>query len=455
MFKRLLQRILIGSLAVMLIVIMVWDRGDRDVSTDRKIRVRFWTATGQKEDFPFAVNKFNERQDRIRVVRTLIPWQEHEKKILTAILSGDPPELVGQFIPVVKWASRGALLPLDAYIARDQFELEQFFPALIKEMKWQGHIFALPLATTSYGLFYNRRMFREAGLDPDKPPQNWEQVLEYSKKLTKRDESGRYVKVGFIPFYRATAATSQQTAPSAILMAFQLGASFISGDGATVSLTNPALIRSVNWVKGYYDTHSRENLAAFMAGFGYGDQHAFVSEKVGMMILANTFPEHIETYKPDLDYSVTLIPAFEGHPTASRSGSFWLGIPRGSKNPDAAWEFIKFRMSREIQLGHAQAVEENLIPSNRLAAIDPAILNGGWNRVFVKQLEFAYSAAVVPMAHEVFWREIYGAVERAVSGLQSPRAALQQAEGHIQRELDRALDYDRFVRSKVHFFGTN
>jgi hypothetical protein len=55
----------------------------------------------------------------------------------------------------------------------------------------------------------------------------------------------------------------------------------------------------------------------------------------------------------------------------------------------------------------------------------------------------------VPMAHDVFWREIIGAQERVIHGLQTPAVALAQAERAVQKSLDDALAYDRYVRRQV------
>src|SRR5690606_6428575 len=167
-----------------------------------------------------------------------------EKKILTAVLSGDPPDVVSQFVPVVKWASRLALTPLDGFIASSRLDTTAFFPALWSEMRWQEHVYALPVNSTSYALFYNKTLFRAAGLDPEAPPETWDEVAEAARRLTERGPRGRITTVGFVPDYG--------NLPTTQLMAWQQGAEFLSPDGTTVTLAAPEMERALQWIADFY-----------------------------------------------------------------------------------------------------------------------------------------------------------------------------------------------------------
>ena len=171
-----------------------------------------------------------------------------------------------------------------------------------------------------------------------------------------------------------------------------------------------------------------------------------------MMVLDNTFIDQIKLYNPKLDYGVSIIPSFEGYETSSSSGSWWVAIPKGSKNVEAAWEFIKFSVQKETQLEESNSMEEILFPANELAANDPAFIKGNKAiRILVDQMEFAHSPTIVPLVHDIFWREIMGALERSIHKIQTPGQALKQAESVIQNQLDQAIDYDNYVRSKMNF----
>ncbi len=410
--------------------------------TDGKIHLQYWYVTGTDDKIPYHVQAFNASQDSIVVDCTPLPWNEHEKKILTSILSENPPDVVNLISPVAKWASRFALLPLDSLMKKDSFDPSKFFPSLWKEMIYRNKVYAIPLYSNSYAFFYNKNLFKQAGLDPNKPPKNWREVEEYAKRLTRKDDKGRYVQMGFIPNYGNLSTT--------MLMAWELGAKLEKDNATKVNLNNPAMLKALNWVVNYYKSYPINDVSSFMAGFGYAEQQGFISEKLAMMILDNTFPDQIKLYKPTLDYGVTMIPSFKGYPTASSSGSWWLGIPRGAKHVKAAWKFMQFAVRKDIQLQESLDQKEILYPANKLAAEDSLFIDNDYSkRIFIDEMSYAHSPAIIPLAHDVFWREFIGARDRAIHDIQSPGAALNQAQKTIQNQLSEAVQYDNYVQNRM------
>lgn len=414
---------------------------DNKVPADGKIRLRYWMVSALQET-PFHITEFERTHPNIIVEPTPLPWNEHEKKILTSILSEDPPDLVFLVTPVAKWATRLALTPLDDFIRRDNFDSTIFFQALWNEMRFHNSIYALPLYSNSYAFFYNKKLFREAGLDPEKPPRTWDEVMEYSQILTKKNTRGDYVQMGFIPNYG--------NIQTVLLMAWELGARMLSDNGTKVNLTDEPTIKAFNWIVDYYEQYPVKAVAGFTAGFGFADQHGFISEKLAMMVLDNSFPDQIKRYNKNLDYGVADIPTFKGYAPVSSTGSWWFAIPRGAKNKEAAWELMKFAVSKKVQLEEAQRQQELLFPSNKEAANDPSFLSlNAPNRVFTDLLEHSKTPAIVPLAHDVFWREFMGAQERVIHKIQTPFDALKQAEKTIQIHLDETIEYDNYVRTKM------
>lgn len=408
---------------------------------DGKIRLKYWMVSALKE-VPFHITEFERTHENIIVESTPLPWNEHEKKILTSILSENPPDIVFLVTPVAKWATRLALTPLDDLIERDSFDTTIFFSALWNEMKFKDHIYALPLYSNSYAFFYNKRLFKEAGLDPEKPPTTWKEVLEYSSKLTRKDSKGNLSQMGFIPTYG--------NVQTSVIMAWELGAQMLSSDGEKVSLTNQPTVDAFNWISNFYNQYKVKDVSTFIAGFGFAEQHGFISEKLAMMVLDNSFPDQIRLYNKNLDYGVAEIPTFEGYAPVSSTGSWWFAIPKGAKNKEAAWELMKFAVQKNIQLTEAERQKELLFPSNKLAANDAVFLaRNKPNRIFVDLLEHSKTPTIVPLAHDVFWREFMGAQERVVHKIQSPFDALTQAEKTIQMHLNETIEYDNYVRSKV------
>ncbi len=410
---------------------------------DNKNKLRYWFVAGKKDNAPYPVQKFNESQDSIFLEATPIPWNEHEKKVLTAILSEDPPDVVMLASTIPKWASRRALVSLDNAIREDSFDSSQFYSAVWNEMKYDDQIFGLPAYTSSYAFFYNKTLFREAGLDPDKPPRTWTEVKEYSQQLT-REENGNIVQIGYIPNYG--------NLETSFVMSLELGAKYYNKNQTIVNLTDPKILRSFEEELKLLNNIPVEEINKFIGGFGYGTQHGFVSGKVAMMIIDNTFIDLINLYNPELDYGVAEIPVFEGMETKSSTGTWWYAIPRGAKKKKAAWDFMKFAAKKNIQLEETFYNEQSLFPTNRYTASDSVFLNKHFAmKIFDKQMRNTESKVIFPLIHDVFWREYSQARERILYKIQTPLEALEQAQKTIQTSLDKAVSYDNYVGTKLPF----
>ena len=75
--------------------------------------------------------------------------------------------------------------------------LERFYPTLIRIGTCDGWLYGVPAFGGGYRLYYNTELFKAAGLDPNKPPTNWGELLDCSKKLSKKDASGNTVQWGY------------------------------------------------------------------------------------------------------------------------------------------------------------------------------------------------------------------------------------------------------------------
>ena len=438
-------------LAVLVIIGLVfWSSPRSNDYTDGKIHINYWYNVGQEDVIPWPVIAFNESQERIVVHPVAIPWQESEKKVLTAVISGNPPSLVSQFVPLVKWASRMALRPLDDLIQRDNYDTGVFYPALMDEMRYQDRIFGLPQATAAYALFYNKDLFRAAGLDPESPPQTWNELARYATAIDSIDSDGRIQRMGYMPDWDNLLPSVMQTS---LLIAWELGATLISADGKEAQLDDPRMVKALQWVVDYYSNYDINRVRAFRGTFGYDAQHCFISEKVGMFIGSNFNMDNLERYRPDIDYGIASIPVPEiGDHTASPAGVFWYAIPRNASHPEAAWEFMKFSASAEMQLEAMQHTKENLFPSNRVTAQDSFFQDDPRMRIFAEQMESAHSPSVIPLAHEVFWRELnMNAVDMVIDKTVTVEEALARSIKEVQRELSAALEYQDYVISVMKF----
>src|SRR5439155_2955745 len=96
-------------------------------------------------------------------------------------------------------AANGALQPLDERLASAGLTEEDFVPVSLELCRYRGRLYALPVLIDGAALYWDRRAFRAAGLDPDRPPVTPEELVEYARRLTQRDGAGHLVRIGFQP----------------------------------------------------------------------------------------------------------------------------------------------------------------------------------------------------------------------------------------------------------------
>jgi ABC-type glycerol-3-phosphate transport system substrate-binding protein len=132
-----------------------------------------------------AIAKFNATHPDIHVNSQYIgsSWTGRDK-LLTAIAAGTPPDVCmvdDYWIPQL--AATGNIVKLGDYISPET--KNDVFPLFWKSASYKGEIWAMPYASSNLVLYYNKDLFKEAGLDPNKPPRTWEDLVAYAQKLTK------------------------------------------------------------------------------------------------------------------------------------------------------------------------------------------------------------------------------------------------------------------------------
>ncbi|OUX35468.1 MAG: hypothetical protein CBE24_00050 [bacterium TMED264] len=404
-------------------------------SNQDKNKLEYWSIGGSADLGYDPSSLFNQNSD-LNFVTTSVPWTEHEKKILTSILSGNPPDVISEFAPLKSWASRSALIPLDQYIEESDFDTNQFFNPLWKEMRWDGKIYGIPINTVSYGFFYNKSIFEEVGIRH--PPKTWSEVKEISRKINKVNKSGYLERVGYLPNY-GNLKTSN-------IIAWQLDHKFINENGK-VKFNSYELKRSFSWVKDFINEIGLERVLGLMGTFGTGPQHGFISGKVAMMILDSSYPEIIEKYNSSLDYGVAEIPIFGQSKSVSSAGIWWLGIPKGAKSPNSSWEFISFLSQEKNQIDYLEKTEESLFSANKNAALNDNQKELPFYHVFLEMLKKSKSPNILPLAHDKFWMEYHRAEERILRSDLSIESILEETESEVQRELKKAERYYKHVNS--------
>jgi sn-glycerol 3-phosphate transport system substrate-binding protein len=125
-------------------------------------------------------------------------YKDSIAKALTAHRSGHPPDAAVLFaVDIFTLVDADAILPFDDLVeASGRDWLQSFHPALMSNSRAAGKTWGIPFQRSTILLYWNKQMFREAGLDPERPPQSWDEMTRYAQKLTRRDAAGNVTRWG-------------------------------------------------------------------------------------------------------------------------------------------------------------------------------------------------------------------------------------------------------------------
>ena len=323
--------------------------------SDGRVHVAYWEKwTGAEEvALQHTVDAFNRSQNRIFVDRLNIA--QIDRKTLLATAGGDPPDVAGLWMyNLPQFSDCDALLPLDDFMRADGTPPAQFMarysPVYADACTLRGHVWGLPSTPTSYALHWNKTLFRNAGLDPERPPRTVAELDDFARQLTKRDADGRLTQIGFLPQVPGWAGWAY---PS------WFGGGLFT-DGQITAGTRPENLAAYRWVKGYTDRFGRDELRAFMSNAGSfaSSQDPFFSGHAAMVLQGVWMNYFIKQYAPGMDYGAApwpeAVPGVDDFTVADCDMYF---IPRGSKHPREAWEFIRYMNSNNPKAESADELQ--------------------------------------------------------------------------------------------------
>jgi len=389
--------------------------------------IRFWhvyDAGVSQETINQIVAEFNENHEgKIKVESLGISFWDYWDKIRVSIAAKQEPDVFLHDLGNVPMrASTGVLLDLSPYIEKAGIDLEDtFFEAPLNMGKWEGGLYALPFETDVRFMYYNKDLFAEAGLDPDRPPQSWEELWEMADKITKTTPQDDYEVLGFNPLY----------AQSYFWMyVWGNNGSFLDEEG-NLKLNSPIVVKSLEEWKEMIDRLGFEKLQEFNATYPLGLNDAFINGKLGMVIQNNTFFSQLETYAPDLNYGIFQIP-YPVKPV-SWSNGFSIEVSSRSANKDAAAEFALYLLSEYPQYLFAKNVSS--LVGNRRAATSPDLMANELWRIAVETLEISKFRPFV-LEYPLWYDDVLQTtIDTVLYGKSSAQKALDDAQKLVEAEI--------------------
>ncbi|GIJ25339.1 sugar ABC transporter substrate-binding protein [Micromonospora qiuiae] len=369
-----------------------------------------------------------------------------EQQFLSAVASGNPPDLVYLDRNLVgTYATRGSILPLTDCVQQQGIDLAQYRPAAREQVSLDGVLYGVPEFSTVRVFYLNEAVLRQAGVRPEQVDlADWAALSTVSAELA-RVSDGRLSRIGVDP-----------KIPEFLPMwAKANGADMISADGRTAQLDHPKVVEALTaTVALIRDQGGWGKFKSFRDTFDFfGAQNPLAKNQIGAWPMEEWFLNQVAANSPDVELLVKPFVDRQGNPVTMSSGQAWV-IPKGAKNPDAACAFVTQMTAIDTWLAAAQAradarraegqpftgVWTGNIEADR--RIFDELYQPTGNRRFdeavdtIRSMQDAAFALPASPAGAEFDKAWTDAVNRVLSGQTEPAEALARA----QREATAALD---------------
>ena len=392
----------------------------------------FWGSPVRRNAIRRVVAICQEQLPNIQITETFKPFGDLYTAHIAAVAAGSgmADVIVEDRPQLPQRAVDGIDMNLQEFAERDGIDGSAFFPFTWQETLFEGDTYGIPYETDVRVLYYNKNAFEEVGLDPEKPPTTWAELVEYADKLDKKAADGTFERLGFSPLIG-------NSGPD--VLARTNGWTPVT-DGK-VNVNTPEMQETLEWIKMWMDRYGGfQEHQNFRADLGAAPNDAFMSGKVAMLVDINGYSSQLNFFRPrvptgegdetaELMWGVSDIPY--NKEKASSSGGFALSIPTGSPNAEAAWEFIKCATAEEAQTSWGR--DTYAMPAN-LAAANDAVLTADPNwQFFLNAMEYSVGATFVP-EYANWGQELGNRYESVWTGEAEPQAMLEEAQAAIDAE---------------------
>lgn len=255
-------------------------------------------------------------------------------RALSALASGEPAQLAVMFsIDAYDLIEQDLIVPFDEVATSDEDKawLNGFYPALMANGQIEGQTWGIPFQRSTIVAYYNKDLFREAGLDPEAPPTTWDEMIAMGKALTKGDTYGLMIPSTGYPYWMFQA------------LAIQNGKEVMSGDGLTTFFDDPKVIETLEFWKSLSSEHGIMPTGTVEWGTL---RQAFLEGQTAMMWHSTGNLTAVKN-NASFDFGVAELPANvrKGSPTGG--GNFYLFKETSDEEKEAALKLIKFMTAPE------------------------------------------------------------------------------------------------------------
>jgi sn-glycerol 3-phosphate transport system substrate-binding protein len=356
-------------------------------------------------------------------------YQETIVKALTAHKSGTPPVTsVLLSTDMFTLIDEDAIVPIDGFVKSedDRKWLSSFFPGFMLNSQTGGKTWGAPFQRSTVVLYWNKELFKEAGLDPEKPPANWAEQVAFAEKLTKRDAAGNTSQWGIqvpssgFPYWLFQGFTTQN------------GVELMNPEGDRTFYDKPEVIEALQ----YWVDLSRKHKVHPPGIVEWGTTPKDFFERKCAMMWTTTGNLTNVRGNAKFPFGVAMLPAGKRRGSPTGGGNFYISKKASPAEQQAAFQFIKWITTPEraaqwsIDTGYvAVRPEAYETPAMKkyVSEFPPAA-------VARDQLQYAV-AELSTHENQRVTKALNDGLQAALTGTKTPEQAMKDSQAEAERIL--------------------
>ncbi|GAA5005531.1 extracellular solute-binding protein [Actinopolymorpha pittospori] len=389
-----------------------------------------------------AAQEFNCENPKILVKITLYPdvGDDRQGKLLAATVGRSQPNVIISYDDVIaRWASQGMIQPMDDAIAGAGIKADDFVPEAWDSAQWQGHTYGVPIDWDPDNLlWYNKKVFVEAGLDPNRPPATWAEFEEYARRID-QVENGTIKRLGFVPW------SGWEFNDIALGHLFDAGLE--SGSERRVALNTPGMRKALEWeasIARKFGGAAKINSFTSIANATGAAADPLISGRVGMMMVGDWYlgnRQIVGAKRFEETVGVGLMPPPPGgRPYLCHSGWSFM-MPRGAGNVKETMAFVTWMLDDSRFTKHFGAAL-GWAPAKLSTRSTPFYAKDKmWQAILTANAKAGPERQWLPPSPVLaeYYRALGDAEEQVINLKMTPAQALAEADSIVQQALQVAI----------------
>jgi multiple sugar transport system substrate-binding protein len=320
-------------------------------STSLAETMNIWVRASAANAAQHMVDLWNSKNAGDKIEVTVIPDNQMVTKLATGVTAGDVPDLISfDLIFMPDFMKAEYLVDMTAELSADpnQAKVAQAFRDLAT---YNGKLYGTGFTPDVSILLYNKGLFKQAGLDPEKPPTTLAELQDYATKI-------RALGPDIYGYYFSGSCGGCNIFTVAPMM-WGSGTHLLPANGDDKALDGPGIKEVLQMFQNMWKAGVVPESA--QADTGANFQAVFETGKIGMQGSGGFAIAALKDKHPEIDFGIAHLPGIKPENASSFVGGDVIAIPKGSKNPELAKKFILWQLTDEAQL--QGLAKNNILPS--------------------------------------------------------------------------------------------